>query len=151
MNVKTQIELMRALRSRRKASQAGFTLVEVLVVAGILAILFASLVPNLLAARSRAAASAVISEAVGIARACQGVMASGTGQDLFVNPTNGANVTCSGVSPAQVTITSRTWNGNVTTTDNIRCLGTSPAVSSVAGTPESVVITIAADAQMSCT
>lgn len=148
MHDKTKLELLRAMQRRRTAAKAGFTLVEVLVVAGILAILFASLVPNLLRARARAAASAVISESVGLARACQGVQASGVGTDTFQNPTDAANRTCSGANPTVVTFASRTWNGDVSTTDNIRCLATT--ISSVAGTPADVTVTVNADGTMTC-
>lgn len=146
MRTQTKLALMKALRERRIKANAGFTLVEVLVVAGILAILFASLVPNLLAARSRAAASAVIAETVGIARVCQGIISSGVGSDTFQSPSNGATINCSGITPLQVVFTSRPWNGNVTPGDNIRCLG---AQVTSAGT-RSVQVTVATDGTLTC-
>jgi prepilin-type N-terminal cleavage/methylation domain-containing protein len=144
---KSKLELMLALRKRRAIEKsAGFSLVEVLIVAGILAVLFASLVPNLLGARSRAAASGVVAETVGIARACQSVISAGVGQDTQANPANGAPVTCDGSAPVAVSFTSRPWTGRVIPGDNIRCAG-----SSVTSNGEArVVVSIATDATMSC-
>jgi hypothetical protein len=104
------------------------------------------LVPNLLAARSRAAASAVISETVGIARACQGVISSGVGSDTFPSPNTGAALNCSGVAPVQRVFTSRPWNGAVADADNIKCLG--DLVSS-AGSKQ-VQVTVAIDGTLTC-
>jgi prepilin-type N-terminal cleavage/methylation domain-containing protein len=144
---KSKLELMLALRKRRAIEKsAGFSLVEVLIVAGILAVLFASLVPNLLGARSRAAASAVIAETIGISRACQAVISTGVGQDVQTNPANGAPITCDGVNPTAVSFTSRPWSGNVSPGDGLRCAGT--AVTS-AGSAQ-VVVSISTSAEMSC-
>jgi prepilin-type N-terminal cleavage/methylation domain-containing protein len=147
LTVQSKLNLLQSLRKRRAVDKsAGFTLIEVVTVAALLSILFASLVPSLLGARSRAAASAVIAETIGIARACQSTISAGIGQDVQTNPSNGSAVTCDGSNPTAVSFTSRPWTGRVIPGDNIRCAG-----SSVTSNGEArVVVSIATDATMSC-
>ena len=149
MTPQTKLSLLRAMRVAKKSDE-GFTLVEVLVVAGILAILFASLVPNLLAARGRAQATAYVSEAIGIARACQGVVASGLGSDDFISPADGTSITCDGVN-ASVSgdFVSKTWTRVLTSDDGIVC--PDPAQTTLTGAGAVTITVDTATNQLSCT
>jgi prepilin-type N-terminal cleavage/methylation domain-containing protein len=148
MKMKTKLELIRAMQRRRKAAESGFTLVEVLVVAGILAILFASLVPNLLKAQARSQASAVISEAVGQARACQAIVNSGVGLDTFSGYTKGTNtavnVICDGATTTAVRydFNSRLFRGEIVADDKIFCPNSTPVSITAAADKRSNYVTV---------
>jgi type II secretory pathway pseudopilin PulG len=143
---------MRRLREH-PAPAAGFTLVEVLVVGGVLAILMAALVPNLLRARVRSQASAAVAEAIGQATTCSAVITAGVNALNVPNPADGANVNCSGLAPAQVQLQSRPWNGTIVAADGVNCLtpnGNGVAIVTAAGAQRWVTVSVAANGDLTC-
>jgi type IV pilus assembly protein PilA len=76
MHSKLQLELLSSFKRSRSAAK-GFTLVELMIVVGIVGLLSAIALPRYLQARNAAIAGAYIGEQVGLAKECAAYVFSG--------------------------------------------------------------------------
>ena len=140
MNSKTQLQLLRQLRTRQSLVKQGFTLVELMIVVAIIGLLSAVALPQFLGARQRADSKSKIGELVGIAKECATFQIEADIAATPIRTPTGTTVTCGGSPASPRSISSQAWSGTVAVT----CLTTTIS------TQTRALITVNTDGSMTC-